>query len=110
MPFVEHVALMGLEYTGYTPHNDPLLWIDPIEYAEQLNEAVVFLTDHRMNVSIYNHQLCLLPKELWKHCRKSISDWKNVYLDECASCSVLENCGGLFASGLRKHSPYIKAI
>lgn len=65
---------MGLEYQGYTPHNINKLWIDPVEYMDDLGEAVYFLSNKGMNVSIYNSQLCLLPEELWKFNKKSISD------------------------------------
>jgi His-Xaa-Ser system radical SAM maturase HxsC len=109
-PFVVHVALMGLEPTGYTPRNKEILWIDPVEYQEELEEAVEFLATRGMNVSIYNTQLCLLRPSLWKFARKSISDWKNVYLPECQACNVLEECGGLFQSAEKMHSPNIRAF
>ena|ERR1700686_547244 len=32
LPFVDQVALMGLEITGFTKANLGALWIDPIEY------------------------------------------------------------------------------
>lgn len=110
LPFVEHVAFMGLEHQGYTPFNIDKLWIDPINYQNELSEAVSFLDDFGINVSIYNSQLCLLPEHLWKFTRKSISDWKNVYLDECNKCTLLEQCGGLFASAMKKHSPFIRPL
>lgn len=110
LPFVEHIAFMGLEHQGYTPFNIDKLWIDPVNYMSELGEAVIYLADKGMNVSIYNTQLCLLPKELWKYSRKSISDWKNIYLDECSACAVVDECGGLFASGSKKHSEFIKAL
>jgi len=110
MPFVSHVAFMGLEYIGYTPHNDKLLWIDPVEYQEELTKSVFFLASNGMNVSIYNLQFCILKKELWQFARQSISDWKQIYIDECQNCSQLENCGGLFASSIKKHSDYIQAF
>ncbi|MEJ2884361.1 His-Xaa-Ser system radical SAM maturase HxsC [Pedobacter sp. GR22-6] len=110
LPFVEHITFMGLEHQGYTPFNIDKLWVDPVDYMEELGEAVTFLSDKDMNVSIYNSQLCLLPEELWQYTRKSISDWKNVYLDECKTCGVVDECGGLFASGQKKHSEFIKAI
>jgi His-Xaa-Ser system radical SAM maturase HxsC len=110
LPFVEHIAFMGLEYQGYTPHNIDKLWIDPVDYMNELGDAVTYLSSKDMNVSIYNSQLCLMPKELWHFSRKSISDWKNIYMEECGNCSVLETCGGLFASGQKKHSEYLKAI
>lgn len=108
LPFAEHVTFMGLEYIGYTPHNIEKLWIDPYDYVNELGEAVEFLAGQGMHVSIYNSQLCVLPENLWKYCRKSISDWKNEYLPECQSCSKLIDCGGLFTWNLKKHSNYIK--
>jgi His-Xaa-Ser system radical SAM maturase HxsC len=43
LTFVEHVALMGLEYTGYTPRNIETLWIDPYDYQDALEDAVEYL-------------------------------------------------------------------
>lgn len=108
LPFVEHVAFMGLEYQGYTPHNMQHLWIDPVMYMDQLQEATEFLSDMGMNVSVYNSQLCIMPKSLWQFNRKSISDWKNIYLPECSACSMIDECGGLFASSDKVHSVHIK--
>lgn len=110
LPFVEHVAFMGLEHQGYTPYNIDTLWIDPAYYMNELTEAVEFLSGKDINVSIYNSQLCLLPERLWEYSCKSISDWKNIYVEECANCSLLEDCGGLFASGEKKHSEFLKAV
>lgn len=110
LPFVEQVVFMGLEHQGYTPFNIEKLWIDPHEYIDALSEAVLFLAENGFNVSIYNFQLCLLPNKLWKFTKKSISDWKNIYLDVCKNCSQKENCGGLFASAIHKHSDFLKAI
>jgi len=109
-PFASHIALMGLEMMGYTKKNLRLLWIDPVDYQAELADAAEYLAMRGMAVSIYNHQLCVLDRRLWKFARKSISDWKNVYLDECVQCSVHEQCGGLFKSGERTHSRGIKAI
>jgi His-Xaa-Ser system radical SAM maturase HxsC len=110
LPFVEHVTFMGLEYQGYTPFNIDKLWIDPVDYMDELAEAVEYLSCRDMNVSIYNSQLCLMPKHLWQYSRKSISDWKNVYLEACTNCSVQEHCGGLFASAKKLHSKYITRL
>jgi His-Xaa-Ser system radical SAM maturase HxsC len=109
LPFVEHIAFMGLEYTGYTPKNNDLLWIEPNEYSDELEESVIFLDSMDMNVSIYNLQLCLIKPTLWKYTRNSISDWKKDYLEECNKCSVLNDCGGIFATS-KKQSSKIKAI
>ena len=47
-----------------------------------------------MNVSIYNHQLCTVPPDLWDYCRPAISDWKNEYSPDCQGCAVKARCGG----------------
>lgn len=107
LPFVEHIAFMGLEYIGYTPHNIDKLWIDPYLYQNELSEAVDFLSGQGMNVSIYNTPLCLLPENLWCYSRKSISDWKNAYAPECQSCLKKDDCGGFFEWNLNKKSEYI---
>jgi His-Xaa-Ser system radical SAM maturase HxsC len=108
LPFVEHVAFMGLEYIGYTPKNIDKLWIDPYDYQEELSESVEYLASQGMHVSIYNTPLCVLPERVWKYARKSISDWKNDYLPECKNCTKLNDCGGLFTWNLKKHSDHIR--
>ena len=110
LTFVDHVALMGLEITGFTRANLECLWIDPADYQTELYRAVSFLADGRMNVSIYNHQLCVLDKRLWPYARKSISDWKNEYMPECEGCGIREQCGGFFASAKIRHSDHIRPI
>lgn len=108
--FVDHVALMGLEIMGFTRANLDILWIDPIEYQQELVEAVKILDSYRMKVSIYNHQLCLLDRSLWPFAVKSISDWKNEYIEECFTCEAREQCGGCFHSAKYKRSTHIHPI
>lgn len=110
LPFVEHVTFMGLEYIGYTPHNFEKLWIDPYYYKDKLQEAVLYLANKGMRVSIYNTPLCLLNKESWDFAKKSISDWKNEYADECLTCSVKEQCGGFFRWNLKTKGDFIQPI
>jgi His-Xaa-Ser system radical SAM maturase HxsC len=110
LTFVEHIALMGLEYTGYTPRNIDELWIDPFDYQDELEAAAEYLDARNMTVSIYNHQLCVLRPSLWKFARKSISDWKTLYLPECQTCSALPACGGLFQWAVKKHSDHIHTL
>jgi His-Xaa-Ser system radical SAM maturase HxsC len=110
LTFAEHVALMGLENIGYAPRNMDKLWIDPADYQDQLELAVEILSTRGMHVSIYNHQLCVLRRSLWKFACKSISDWKNVYLDECGRCGVRDQCGGFFQWATKLHSAHIHAM
>jgi His-Xaa-Ser system radical SAM maturase HxsC len=110
LTMVDHVALMGLEITGFTRANLPALWIDPIEYQDELYRAATTLADNGMHVSIYNHQLCLIDRRLWPFARRSISDWKNEYMPECEGCRVQEQCGGFFSSAFHRYSDHIAAI
>jgi len=108
--FVDHVALMGLEMIGFTRANLDDLWIDPIEYKEELRKAVEILARFKMNVSVYNHQLCLVDKAILPFYRKSISDWKNEYMTECEPCTKKDECGGFFSSASYRYSEHIKAF
>ena len=109
MPFVQHVAFMQMETTGAAKDNLELLWVDPFEYNDLLEQAVWYLHQRDMNASVYNTQLCVLKPSLWRFARKSISDWKNEYHQECAACSKRRDCGGLFSTSSRQSS-HIKAL
>jgi hypothetical protein len=110
LTFVDHVAFMGLEITGFTRANLGSLWIDPFDYQSELCEAVLLLDAHRMRVSVYNHQRCVLDRQLWQFARKSISDWKNEYMAECGGCAEMERCRGFFSSARLRHSDHIQPI
>ncbi len=110
LPFVEQVALMGLEMIGFARANLADVWVDPFDYQAELTEAVALLDRKGINTLIYNHPLCLIPRELWPYAVRSISDWKNEYHPECLRCSVTHDCGGFFFSAKYRHSDHIKAI
>jgi len=108
IPFASQVVLMGMEMYGLVHQNMDALWIDPIEYQDQLEEATLSLARGGMRVLLYNHQLCVLRKSLWPFAVKSISDWKNTYIATCDGCVVREQCGGFFQSGVKRHSMHIR--
>lgn len=108
--FVNHVALMGLEMTGFTKANLDDLWIDPIEYRLELSKAVGILDRAKIRTSIYNSQLCLLDQAVWPFARQSISDWKQEYMPECDGCTVKDRCGGFFSSAHLKYSSHITPV
>lgn len=110
LTFVDHVAFMGLEVTGFAKANLDDLWIDPIDYATELAVAATYLRRRGLNVSIYNHQLCTLDRRVWPIAKKSISDWKNEYLPVCESCGVKNECGGFFATSTLRRSGAIAPL
>lgn len=109
LPFVEHVAFMGMEHTGYARMHDDVLWMDPPDYASELEVAVGYLNAFGYPVSLYNLQPCLVPASLWPFLRASISDWKREYLPECDGCLMRAECGGVFGTS-RRQSELIRAI
>ncbi len=110
LTFVSHVALMGLENMGYVKKNWDLLWIDPFEYSGILEKAVKYLFYRGIPVSIYNLQLCLMPKSIWCFMRRSISDYKNIYIEPCNGCGVRKYCAGLFLSSKTRHSSHFGSM
>jgi len=110
LPFVDHVALMGLENTGFAIANDKLLWVDPIDYQNELTLSVEALDASGVNVSIYNLPLCVIAPSIRKFAAKSISDWKNGFPNGCELCEERTNCCGLFTSGRPKTSRGIRPI
>lgn len=109
-PFAAHVAFMGMEPIGLAAKNIDMLWVDPIDYVSQLEKAVRLLHRRDMQVSIYNHQLCTLPEDLWLFARKSISEWKIIYASECDDCIVKSACGGFFQSAQSYRSRAITSL
>ena len=110
LPFVDQVSLMGLEMMGHVKMNLDALWIDPVDYQTQLRAAVEAIHAAGLKPLIFNHQLCTLDHSLWPDARKSISDWKNIYMPECDGCGVRDQCGGFFASAPLRYSSYIHPI
>lgn len=110
LPFVNHVALMGLENTGFAIANHDQLWIDPIDYKNELALAVDILDAARVNVSIYNLPFCVLHRSAWPFAVQSISDWKNAYLPVCDGCQAKSRCAGFFSSGRPRNSRAIEPI
>ena len=110
LPFVDHVALMGLENTGFAIANADELWIDPIDYQRDLSNAVDLLVSAKMNVSVYNLQRCILDRSVWPYASQSISDWKNGYIEQCDRCIEKDQCSGFFTSGRPRRSRGISPI
>jgi His-Xaa-Ser system radical SAM maturase HxsC len=110
LTFVDQVALMGLEMIGLARPNHAEVWIDPDEYRQELRDATLLLAAQGIRTLIYNHQLCLIDRELWPYAVKSISDWKNEYDPICHDCAVVGDCGGFFNAASYMASPRIRPI
>lgn len=109
-PFVAQVAFMQMETTGLAKDNFEELWIDPYDYNNELREAVLLLADRGMKPYIYNAQLCILPEDIRCYAQQSISDWKDIYIEECDGCVLKGQCAGFFESNRQAHSSHIKKV
>ena len=98
LTFAAHVAFMGLEPIGFARANYEKIWIDPADCMDALSEAVFFLANRGMSVSLYNFPLCTVPVKLKPFSRQSISDWKNTFLPDCVGCTLRGECCGFFRS------------
>lgn len=110
LPFISHLAIMGMEPIYQARKNLDEVWIDPIDYYDELYDSCRNLIRNGLPFFIYNHQLCVIHKELRKYCCKSISDFKQIYLGVCNSCVQKGVCGGLFESAKNIHSRAIRAL
>lgn len=108
LPFVDHIALMGLENTGFAIANNDLLWIDPYDYQQALTKGIAILSAAGLRVSIYNVPLCLLDRSAWPFAVQSISDWKNAFPSECDRCQERHRCCGFFSTGRPRFSRHIR--
>jgi His-Xaa-Ser system radical SAM maturase HxsC len=98
LSFVTCVSFIAMEYIGFAVKNSKQIWIEPIDYIQNLTKATVNLNSWNIDVSLFNLPLCLLPDELQTFACRSISDWKNSYTDICQECSKQNDCCGLFST------------
>lgn len=109
IPFVNHIALMGMEYHGNAETNYDLVAVDPVDYKQELFEAVREYVRYNLVVDVYNMPLCLADNRIKEFCRDSISTWKKSYLPKCEGCKCKDECCGVFETSF-KHSDNIMAI
>ncbi len=97
LPFVREVALIVVEPIGFALANREQCEVDLASWGETLHQAARTLDRYGVPFLFMNAPLCGLPRDLWPHAQQSISDWKNVYAEECTRCAVKSRCAGLFA-------------
>jgi His-Xaa-Ser system radical SAM maturase HxsC len=111
LPFVREVALMGCEPVGFALANRDQCEVDLADWIETLDGAVRALRRHAVPFLFMNIPLCALPARMRSSACMSISDWKNVYADECTRCAARAQCSGLFAWHVQGWKPTrIRAI
>lgn len=98
---VDSVKIMGLEMLGNAVVNKYKVWEPYDSLFDKSREAIDLLISEGVDVAIYNLPLCMVKKDYWGICEKSISDYKVEYNKECSYCKVKDLCGGIFQSTRR---------
>ena len=104
-PFVDHVSLMGMEVSGDAAINAEQVFVPCETYIPFLLVALQKAVMRDVPVFIYNHPVCLLPRQLWRFAVATISDWKTGYSKLCEECDLKGYCGGFFTTSNPKYIP-----
>ncbi len=94
--WIEIWAIMQLENIGYAKMNWDQIFFDNSIDFKSLNDALMISKIFNINTKLYNFPKCTVPFEFQDLVLKSISDWKQKYLNECESCNEKINCCGFF--------------
>jgi len=110
IPFVDHIALMGMEYIGFALNNINDVHISPLKYDKELINAINICRRYSLPVSIYNLPLCLVNENIRSFAKQSISDWKNEFSKVCYNCEMRSECAGMFTSTQPYFEPLLNPI
>lgn len=89
-------AIMQLENIGYAKMNWKHIFVDTSKMFSSISHALNIANVNDVNVQLYNFPMCTIPDEWQLYACKSISDWKNKYLDVCKNCTAKSDCCGFF--------------
>lgn len=104
-PEITYVNIMGMEVMGNAWKNRELVWKEMEELRKPLQGAVEKCFECGIDPRLYNFPLCLFEKKYWYCYRKSISDYKIRYFNQCEECKEKQKCGGFFNSTFH-HTKY----
>lgn len=110
IPQVKMVNIMALEMTGNAYKNREQVWINFEETRDYLYKACIIIIKAGIITNLYNFPLCNLDKRLYSIARKSITDYKIRYKEQCEECLAKESCGGFFNSTINVRNINIKPI
>lgn len=103
-PFCIHYAFMGMELYGNAACNKKEVDISPLDYRDELSDAILYLKRRGLPISIYNIPLCLCKEEVREFARQSISSWKNLYVKGCDNCDLKKRLRRIFFNfGISTH-------
>ena len=95
------VHFMAIEMLGNAVKNADKVWIPYEHIFEYIREPILTIIKNGIDVQLYNFPLCTVSKEFRGICKKSISEYKVRFADNCDKCAVKSLCGGMFESTKR---------
>lgn len=107
---VKFVNIMALEMSGNAFKNRDEVWVSFDEAKEYLFNPVLTLIKSGITTSLYNFPLCKIDNRLFSIARKSISDYKVRFKEECNNCKVKDYCGGFFFSTINMKEIKVRPI
>lgn len=110
IPFCVHYVFMGMEVHGIAIDNFEEINAYPYEYRNELREAVLLMYQKGLPVSVYNVPLCMIDYSIRRFAERSISEWKNMYLTQCESCTKKNNCCGFFETSKHLALDFIRPL
>ena len=96
LPFINKWAIMAMEPIGFAKANRNELFFDHSVAKFPIHNALDITEVNGVSTQLYNFPLCTIDHKYRKHTTKSISDWKNKYLETCNGCKEKEKCCGFF--------------
>jgi His-Xaa-Ser system radical SAM maturase HxsC len=96
LPFVDVWAIMQLENIGFGRKNWDNLFVDNSIRFSEIAEALSYARSRGIETLLYNFPLCTVPESYRRFAPRTISDWKQRYLEECTGCAEQHRCCGFF--------------
>jgi His-Xaa-Ser system radical SAM maturase HxsC len=96
LPFISHWSIMQLERIGYARKNWADIFFDHSVAFEQIGKALDISLARGIRPLLFNFPLCTVPPAYRQFAPSSISDWKQRFLDVCATCDLRSKCSGFF--------------
>jgi hypothetical protein len=96
LPFIDVWAIMQLENIGYGRMNWSHSFKDTSVDFGPLRSAVNLAIGRGIQTLLYNFPLCTVPPSYRHLAPRTISDWKNKFLENCDGCAIRSSCSGFF--------------
>lgn len=96
LSFIEQWSIMQLESIGFARNRWRRLLFDHADNFAPVSVALDRARLHGVRPALFNFPLCTVPPAYRQFAVRSISDWKQKFVEPCDACSSRSACGGFF--------------